>query len=190
MANINLLPWREELKEKQKRDYLGVLGLIFVLAIGVLYIGQLFIDGMVERQNARNNFLTEEIQMLEVQIGEIRDIRGRKDSIEQRSKIILDLQESRNLPTHILDELAQIMPAGVYLSKVDKKGSLLWIEGHSESNNNVANFMRKVKSSIWLKDPNLQSISIKDNAEHKLQAFNLQITIVDAPKNNNLVGAK
>ncbi|WP_025821174.1 PilN domain-containing protein [Shewanella marina] len=190
MANINLLPWREELKEKQKRDYLGVLGLIFVLAIVVLYIGQLFINGMVERQNARNNFLTEEIQMLEVQIGEIRDIRGRKDSIEQRSKIILDLQESRNLPTHILDELAQIMPAGVYLSKVDKKGSLLWIEGHSESNNNVANFMRKVKSSIWLKDPNLQSISIKDNAEHKLQAFNLQITIVDAPKNNNLVGAK
>lgn len=30
MANINLLPWREEAREKQKRDYIGILAAVLL----------------------------------------------------------------------------------------------------------------------------------------------------------------
>ena len=113
-------------------------------------------------------------------IAEIKKITERKKDIERRTEIILNLQQSRNLPTHVLDELVRIVPPGIYLSSLEKKGSLLLIEGRSESNNNVANMMRKVKASEWLTDPNMQSIVTQDDELRQLQSFSLRVSIKGA----------
>ncbi|MCL1096194.1 PilN domain-containing protein [Shewanella kaireitica] len=179
MANINLLPWREEAREKQKRDYTGVLALVFLVSGLVVYLSLMAIGVVSDDQKSRNAYLQSEIQLLEAQIAEITKIRTRKKDIERRTEIILGLQQSRNLPTHVLDELVRIVPAGIYLSSIEKKGSMLWIEGRSESNNNVANMMRKVKTSDWLQDPNMQSIVAQNEELRQLQRFTLRVTITD-----------
>ncbi|PKG57591.1 MULTISPECIES: PilN domain-containing protein [unclassified Shewanella] len=180
MANINLLPWREEAREKQKRDYTGVLALVFLVSGLIVYLSLMAIDVISDDQKGRNAYLQSEIQLLEAQIAEITEIRTRKKDIERRTEIILGLQQSRNLPTHVLDELVRIVPAGIYLSSIEKKGSMLWIEGRSESNNNVANMMRKVKTSNWLQDPNMQSIIAQNEELRQLQRFTLRVTIADS----------
>lgn len=177
MANINLLPWREEAREKHKRDYLGILALVFLVSALLVYVALMVVDSMTEEQRGRNAYLTSEIQLLEKQIAEIKKIRERKKDIERRTEIILNLQQARNLPTHVLDELVRIVPPGIYLSSIEKKGSLLWIEGRSESNNNVANMMRKVKTSQWLQDPNMRSIISQREELRQLQRFSLKVTI-------------
>ena len=133
-----------------------------------------------DEQRGRNAYLQSEIQLLETQIAEIKKITERKKDIERRTEIILNLQQSRNLPTHVLDELVRVVPAGIYLSSIEKKGSLLLIEGRSESNNNVANMMRKVKASEWLTDPNMQSIVTQDDELRQLQRFNLRVSVKSA----------
>ncbi|MCH1920513.1 PilN domain-containing protein [Shewanella sp. A3A] len=177
MANINLLPWREEAREKKKRDYLGVLALVFIAAAFAVYLTISFIGLLTEDQRGRNAYLQNEIQTLDQQIAEIKKIRERKADIEKRTEIILNLQQSRNLPTHILDELVRVIPPGVYLSSVEKKGSVIWIEGRSESNNNVANMMRKIKASEWLQDPAMQSIVSQQEDIRELQRFRLKVTV-------------
>ena len=177
MANINLLPWREEAREKQKRDYLGILAAVFIGASLVVYLALTVIDMMTEEQRGRNAYLQGEIQLLEKQIAEIKKIRERKKDIERRTEIILNLQQARNLPTHVLDELVRIVPPGIYLSSIEKKGSLLWIQGRSESNNNVANMMRKVEASMWLHDPSMQSIVAQNDEMRQLQRFSLRVSI-------------
>ncbi|KFZ36211.1 fimbrial protein [Shewanella mangrovi] len=177
MANINLLPWREEAREKKKRDYLGILGLVFVGAAFIVYLTISFIGLMTEDQRERNAYLQNEIQQLDRQIAEITKIKQRKADIEKRTEIILNLQQARNLPTHILDELVKVIPPGVYLSSVEKKGSIIWIEGRSESNNNVANMMRKIKASEWLQDPSMQSIVSQQEDIRELQRFRLKVTV-------------
>ncbi|GGZ14141.1 MULTISPECIES: PilN domain-containing protein [Shewanella] len=177
MANINLLPWRDEAREKQKRDYIGILVAVFIGAAVLVYLALQFIGLMTDDQRGRNAYLQNEIQQLDKQIAEINKIKQRKADIEKRTEIILDLQQSRNLPTHILDELVRVIPAGVYLSSVEKKGSIIWIEGRSESNNNVANMMRKIKASEWLQDPTMQSIVSQKDDIRELQHFSLKITI-------------
>lgn len=180
MANINLLPWREEAREKHKRDYIGVLALVFLGAAILVYIALSLLEMMTDEQRGRNAYLQSEIQLLETQIAEIKKITERKKDIERRTEIILNLQQSRNLPTHVLDELVRVVPAGIYLSSIEKKGSLLLIEGRSESNNNVANMMRKVKASEWLTDPNMQSIVTQDDELRQLQRFNLRVSVKSA----------
>ena len=186
MANINLLPWREEAREKQKRDYIGILAVVFLASAILVYVAVSLLEIMTDEQQARNGYLQSEISLLDTQIAEIKKINERKKDIERRTDIILNLQQSRNLPTHVLDELVRIVPPGIYLSSLEKKGSLLLIEGRSESNNNVANMMRKVKASEWLTDPNMQSIVTKNEELRQLQQFSLRVTIkganVDEPE--------
>jgi type IV pilus assembly protein PilN len=177
MANINLLPWREEAREKQKRDYMGTLALVFLVSSLVAYLSLSLIEGMTDNQRSRNAYLKSEISLLDAQIAEISKITERKKDIERRTEIILNLQQSRNLPTHVLDELVRIVPPGIYLSSIEKKGSVLWIEGRSESNNNVANMMRKVKTSEYLDDPSMQSIVAQNEELRLLQRFKLRIAI-------------
>ena len=186
MANINLLPWREEAREKQKKDYIGILVLVFIASSFVVYSSLGFVEMMTDNQKSRNAYLTTEIQLLEKQIAEIKKIRTQKDDIERRTEIILNLQQARNLPTHVLDELVRIVPPGIYLSSIEKKGSLLWIQGRSESNNNVANMMRKVKTSPWLQDPTIQSIVAQNQELRQLQSFSLKVTIKPAADVYNL----
>ncbi|QYJ78632.1 PilN domain-containing protein [Shewanella acanthi] len=177
MANINLLPWREEAREKQKRDYLGILAAVFIGSAILVYIALSVLEMITDDQRARNAYLQSEITLLDKQIAEINKIKERKRDIERRTEIILNLQQARNLPTHVMDELVRIVPPGIYLSKLEKKGSLLLIEGRSESNNNVANMMRKVKASQWLSDPNMQSIVTQNDDIRQLQRFNLRVSI-------------
>ena len=180
MANINLLPWREEAREKQKRDYLGMLAGVFIGAAILVYVALSVLEMMTDDQRERNAYLQSEITLLDKQIAEINKIKERKKDIERRTEIILNLQQARNLPTHVMDELVRIIPPGIYLSSLEKKGSLLLIEGRSESNNNVANMMRKVKASQWLTDPNMQSIITQNDDVRQLQRFNLRVTIKGA----------
>lgn len=179
MANINLLPWREEAREKQKRDFIGILALVFLVTSLLVYLFISYIELVTDDQRQRNSYLMSEISLLDTQIAEISEITKRKKDIERRTEIILALQQSRNLPTHVLDELVRIVPPGIYLSSIEKKGSTLWIEGRSESNNNVANMMRKVTASEYLSDPSMQSI-ISQNAElRQLQRFKLKVSITN-----------
>ncbi|WP_299494756.1 PilN domain-containing protein [uncultured Shewanella sp.] len=180
MANINLLPWREEAREQRKKEYIRVLLLVFLVSVLVSYLSLMVVNGLISEQEERNDYLLSEINFLDEQIGEIQSIRVRKKDIERRTDIILNLQQARNLPTRVLDELVKVVPAGVYLSSIKKNGSALLIEGRSESNNHVANMMRKVKASQWLHDPNMQLIAVHDEASRQLQRFILQVSVVNA----------
>lgn len=181
MANINLLPWREEVRERQKKQYLGMLSLIIAICMLMVYVILSVLQWMTDSQLERNQFLQAEIHLLDKQIAEIKDIKQQRKDIERRTEIILHLQQARNLPTHILNELARIVPSGVYLSSVEKTGSMLWVDGRSESNNNVANMMRKVSLSPWLHEPNVQSIVSHNEQMRQLQQFNLSISVSEKP---------
>lgn len=78
MANINLLPWREEAREKHKRDYIGILALVFLGAAILVYIALSLLEMMTDEQRGRNAYLQSEIQLLETQIAEIKKITERK----------------------------------------------------------------------------------------------------------------
>ncbi|GMA84184.1 hypothetical protein GCM10025855_37170 [Shewanella glacialipiscicola] len=112
MANINLLPWREEAREKQKRDYIGILAVVFLASAILVYVAVSLLEIMTDEQQTRNAYLQSEISLLDTQIAEIKKINERKKDIERRTDIILNLQQSRNLPTHVLDELVRIVPPG------------------------------------------------------------------------------
>ena len=57
MAKINLLPWREELREQQKRQFITVCVAIALLAIGAVLASWFYLDQKLKGQEQANQLV-------------------------------------------------------------------------------------------------------------------------------------
>ena len=61
MPRINLLPWRAELRQRRKKEFLVALGGSLIVAVGVVYLSKLTVQGWTSDQQARNAVLKQEM---------------------------------------------------------------------------------------------------------------------------------
>src|SRR5690606_24692041 len=144
MARINLLPWREQLREERKKQFLSILALIVTVAGRLVFLGDRTINGKTDHQNARNEVLRKEIRPLDGRSKEIEQLQARRSQLLERMKIIQDLQGNRPIIVRVFDEMVRTLPDGVYFTSVDMKGSVIGIKGGAESNSRVSNLMRQM----------------------------------------------
>ena len=69
------------------------------------------------------------------------------------------------------------MPAGVYLTKLERKGNQIHVLGKSESNNRLSTMLRQVQSSYLLERPTMQGIVAGDQSSRLLSDFNMEFYV-------------
>lgn len=177
MAYINLLPWREEeLKAKQK-EFFGILIAASLCAFVLIFAVSLYFQARIDGQTTRNQFLKNEIQKLDIQIAEIKTLNEKKAALQKRIDVVEQLQRSRNVGTQVLDEIAKIIPNGIYITQLDKQGNRIEIIGKSESNNHLANMIRAIELSDLFTDATPESITSDDGSSKLLSNFKMKVTI-------------
>ena len=173
MAQINLLPWREELRKEQQRQFLTIMGLSAVLMGMIVLAVHIQIAGMLNNQQSRNDFLKKEISRVEKQIKEIDSLAQEKKSLLARMEVIETLQRNRPEVVHLFDEIVKVMPEGTYLNRMRQSGKALVLDGAAQSNARVSALMRNIDGSPWLSNPKLQIIK-KQGAAADERSFILQ----------------
>lgn len=158
MARINLLPWREQLREERKKRFLMALAGVLVASVGALLMVDQYLNSAITHQAARNVFIQGEIVQLDERIKEISDLRARRKQLLERMKIIQDLQGNRPIIGRVFDQMARTLPDGVYFSDVKMADKLISITGAAESNNRVSDLMRNLDASDWLDAPSLTEV--------------------------------
>ena len=177
MAHINLLPWREGRRAEHKKNYLTLLTLLALSAIGLMFTAGSVLEKMTDYQNYRNNFIEQETALLDQQIEKIKNIKKDKEAIEQRMALIEQLESSRNAVPIVLDELVRLVPHGLSFSSFSRQGNLIEILGVSESNNRLADFMRQLQESTVFSSGELSSIKADTSALEAVSDFKLNFTI-------------
>jgi len=177
MAYINLLPWREEALKAKQKEFFTLLIAIALLAFAVIFVVSLYFQARIDGQVTRNQFLKNEIQQLDIQIAEIRTLNDKKAALKKRIEVIEQLQRSRNVGTQILDEIAKIIPNGIYITQLDKQGNSIEIIGKSESNNHLANMIRAIELSDLFTDATPESITSDDDSSKLLSSFKMRVKI-------------
>ena len=159
MILINLLPHREERRRRRRTAFfvaLGAAALTGLLLVGLWY-GVL--QQLMSAQQERSRFLNEEIAKLDLQIADIATLRNEIEALKARQAAVEDLQSERNVPVHILNDLARLTPEGMYFSLVRQEGAVLTVSGIAQSNERVSEFLRNTGSdSQWLGRPELIEI--------------------------------
>ncbi|HSO83225.1 PilN domain-containing protein [Thiocapsa sp.] len=161
MTRINLLPWREEARQRRRKQFAAAGGLALVLTLLLAVLVHLQVEGRIGDQLARNQLLEGEIAQLDRQIKEIQDLEKIKADLLSRMEIIQQLQESRPEIVRLFDELVVAIPEGVYLTKLEQNGQAVVVEGRAQSNARVSAFMRSIEASQWIGKPRLLLIEDK-----------------------------
>lgn len=163
MAKLNLLPWREARRQQRKKEFYAMLGMVGAVGAGIAFLAYLFVQSQLDLQDRRNARLTEEIAQLDLRIAEIKTLDEERAGLLKRKEIIESLQASRSVMVHLFDELARSTPEGVQLTGIKQAGTLITLDGVSQSPARVAQFMRNLEASPFLKEADVKFVQRSDS---------------------------
>lgn len=155
---INLLPWREELREEKKKEFVNVIAGVVFIAAAIVFGVDRFYNSSIDGQNARNGFITSEISKLEERIAEIQALQRQRAELLARMKVIQELQGNRPIIVRLFDELARKLSDRVFFTSLTFRGSELDIRGIAESNNRISSQLRNFEESEWFMGSNVTEI--------------------------------
>lgn len=174
-THINLLPWREELRKKRERAFYGMLAASLLVGASVWLITHTELNGRIDYQNGRNQFLKEEIAQLDKKIIKIRELEATKKKLIARMEVIQKLQQGRPQIVHLFHQFVTTLPDGLYLTSLKEQGERITMTGVAESNARVSNYMENLDGSQWLTDPDLSVIEVKDHNGFRTSNFTLAV---------------
>jgi type IV pilus assembly protein PilN len=156
---INLLPHREAKRRQRKQAFFAGVAAAVVAGLVIAGVWYLVLQQLMANQQARTQFLNEEIARLDVQIKDIASLRAEIDALKARQKAVEDLQTDRNTPVRLLDDLVKQMPEGVYVTSIKQTGYQVEVVGIAQSNERVAELLRNLLyNATWLEHPELSEI--------------------------------
>ncbi|MDZ7919003.1 PilN domain-containing protein [Rhodoferax sp.] len=186
MILINLLPHREAAR-KRRRDLFNVsLGASALL--GGIIAGSIFLwyQAAITSQQSNNTLLETEIKKLEAQIKDIATLEAEIAALRARQQAVEDLQSDRNLPVHLLTELVNQLPDGVYINKMTQVDQAVTLNGVAQSNERVSELLRNLANNTpWFSKPELIEIvsgtaSISAKEQKRVANFVIKVRLVRA----------
>jgi type IV pilus assembly protein PilN len=183
MILINLLPYREARRKQRKQAFFSGLALAALVGLLAIALAWVLLQSLIGNQQSRNGFLQGEIDRLDAQIKDIATLREEIDSLTRRQNAVEALQGERNLPVHVLNELARIAPEGVYFTSVKQDNKEVQLQGLAQTQERISELLRNTsRDAQWLLNPRLGEIKLAQLAANareskRLFDFSMKVTI-------------
>ena len=170
MAKINLLPWRDELREQRKKQFIAFSAAVAVLGLVAVVLAWLFYDHKLNDQEQANQLVVSTNQNLDTQLKSLDGLQERRNAIVERMKLIQGLEGQRPVTVRLIDELVRVTPSNMYLTKFSRTGDKFTIEGKAESPNTVAELLRNLEASPWYRNAFMNSFLAADDKKDQNQS--------------------
>ncbi len=192
---INLLPWREALRQQQRREFCALLALMLLLAAALLGGCDRYYASAIQGQTLRNNFLASEVALLEARGQEVSLLREQSGELLARLNLIQKLQGHRALIVRVFDELARQLAPGVFFTgirmrenmrdeaesraggsaKDEAEGDVITITGVAASNHQISRQLRNFSDSPWFGQPRVTAITADPSLGPQASRFTLSV---------------
>ena len=158
LHQINLLPWRDEIRAQHKKRFIHliILGVIIALT-GQWAVGHYFYDQQAKQQ-ARLSYLNRYIAELDRQIQSLKVAEQEHKAILTRLDVVESLQLGRNKTTDFMNLMPELIPEGVYVDKIKMNGQEIEMSGISDSTARLAMMLDNLERSDSLKGVEMHSI--------------------------------
>lgn len=160
MARINLLPWRQEERERKNKEFVTLLVAVAALTALVVLVAMSYLNSDLSNQQNANAAIVQENERLDEILTEIDVLEQKKEEMLSRIKVVQDLQGRRSVPVRIWADIANAVPDAMYLTSIVRDEDAITIMGYADNANVVSQFVRNLDASSWLANsgvPNIQT---------------------------------
>jgi type IV pilus assembly protein PilN len=174
MIEINLLPVRAARRRESLRFQLSVAGLTLLFVLFIIILLNVSAREREKKVDKETKLVQEELTQLNKIVGEIDELKQQKAKLEQKLKVITELDRGRLRAAYILGELSQRTPEKVWIESLDKSGKSLKISGIALDNETIANFMTVLERSKYFTGVELGASEQINRGGMKLKKFSLR----------------
>lgn len=178
IPTVNLLPYHEARKASRRKKVYTILGGAAGAGALVVLLGGMYIDHRIDAVAGLNQVLTAENNRLDLQIREVNTLRKDIEGLLQRQKAIEGLQNERNRPVQLLEELVRQVPEGVYLTTLKQTGDSFSVSGIAQSNERVSELLRNLGAVQWLDKAELvesKAVMMTNNLREQRRLFDFSM---------------
>lgn len=170
MTDINLLPWRERLHQKAKKQWLMGLSMVLGLSLFILILTCGMLNSKIHRTIEINERLKDPLKDLSAKLKRIQMIEYKKMEVAVKTEAFQTLQQEQLNTMAVLRELVNQMPSRMYLTGLRKQDRQWTLEGVAESFLQVSIFVQQLARIAKVKDPKWLKVDAsdrrKDDGQH------------------------
>lgn len=182
MARINLLPWRQEERERRNKEFITLVVAILLLALLSVFATWSYFNNQLDQQLDANALIEQENSRLDGALTEIDTLEQRRENIVSRMQVIQDLQGRRPVPVRLWDDIAKAIPAALYLSNLKREGDLITLTGFADNPNVVSSLIRNLDDSKWMGNSAVRNIQQNITAYQPDPLLNETVTTDEPPR--------
>jgi type IV pilus assembly protein PilN len=169
---INLLPWREEMRARRGKRFATAIVLSALVGLGVGYGMTWYLDQRLEDQQQRQQLIKARTAELDRDIRAVSQYEEQIASLNRQIEVFERLQVGRPQTVHVFNPLVDSLEEGVYYSSLSRQGDQLRLTGLAEDNSRVSEQLRQLEASPVFDVPVLSEV---ESAEDEMRRFNLSV---------------
>lgn len=207
MIRVNLLPSRKAKRQEAGQRQFLVMGLAILATVGLLVFFHLQATTELETAQHDNTILQADVAKLKQELGDYDKVRAQREELLKQRKTIQSLESGRTGPVYLLRELSEVLSPGKgpTFDRVTYEETLrrdpnagfgtwetkrAWIEsyiedrqkvklkGSAKSNEDVAEFLKRLNASVFFKDVNLDATAQAAKGSVKFVNFGLSASVI------------
>ena len=181
MIRINLLPGPKGRQAKPQYDVraqalLGV-GLVVITLAGCWWYSTA-LDTELEAKQAEKQDKEKQVAQLNDQVKQVADFEQRKKILEDKNRIIDQLEKSRVGPVKVLDHVSQSLePLKLWLVRVGINGQNIELEGRAMTNDDVVEFVNNLRRTDYFINIDLQESRAGTEGQVHVYQFKLNFRL-------------
>jgi len=180
MIRINLISWRRTTgfrQESDARQQAVVAAGLLILTIGIcVYYGGA-LDRRIETLQIGKQEKQKQVALLQEKLKQVQDFEQRKKLLEDKNRIIDQLERSRSGPVRVLDHVSQSLePVKVWLVRLGLKENAIEIEGRALTNDDVVEFVNNLRRTDYF--TNVRLLESRAGQEVKTNVFQFKLSMV------------
>jgi len=155
---------------------LGV-GLI-VLTLGACFYYSVMLDQEIEARQAEKRDKQRQVAVLKEKVKQVEDFEKRKKLLEDKNRIIEQLEKARFGPVRVLDYVSRSLePLKLWLVRLTIKGNTVEVEGRALTNDDVVEFVNSLRQTDYFSSILLRESRAATEGKVNVYQFRLDLTL-------------
>jgi type IV pilus assembly protein PilN len=207
VIRINLLPSRKAKRQGAGQRQFLLMGLALLGSVGLVIFFHLDATNELEGVQRGNTILQAEVAKLKQELGDYEKVRGQREELLKQRKTIQSLEAGRTGPVYLLREMSELLSPGkgptfdrvtyeevlrrdpnagfsnwetkrAWLESYTEDKQHIKLRGSAKSNEDVAEFLKRLNSSVFFKEVNLDATAQASKGQVKYVNFGLSATVI------------